>query len=529
LMTLFHSTPRTYFYESAMANSELTQPPNTNEPWPPRHVRYALFDAIVTREPLSVIRYIIEALPHSIQERPPVRPGGMSHYWPAGSTALHLAVWYGLPDDAVRFICRCHPPNLRVQDAAECLPLHYIDSHYNRVTHFGVAQALPLETIRFLVDEWQGALRHRNRKHVLVLHGAAANHLLPLETIQFLVETYPGAVRERDARGRTPLFAALELGQPGLDKVRYLIERFPPALRERSGGGDLPIHAAARNGELFGGHIRCLVEGWPESVRERDGEGLLPLHLAAGRRMHSYTLGAVRCLVAAHPPSVREAGGEEAILPVHAAIRRAAPHDVIRHLVLQDPECLAVWSGSGCLALHMAVSSAVSLETLSFVVEQHPPAVREVLRDGSGSLPLHLAARRQPGALRVLLAAWPGSALVRDRSGRTALHECARGGNAIREGSRELEAMRLLVEAGPAALRLRDSAGRIPLHVLLSGRSPNLGAVQCLVDACPESLLVPAADGSYALFVAAANPDIEWDVLYYLVKRWPSHYFVRQR
>jgi hypothetical protein len=103
-----------------------------------------------------------------------------------------------------------------------------------------------------------------------------------------------------------------------------------------------------------------------------------------------------------------------------------------------------------------------------------------------------------------------GSVLFRNGVGRTALHICAND-DRIREGSAKFEAMQLLVEEGP-------------------GADPDLPVVRYLVEAWPKSVLVPTADGeSYALFLAAANSDIKLDVLYYLVKQWPGHYFVRQR
>jgi uncharacterized membrane protein YeiH len=48
-----------------------------------------------------------------------------------------------------------------------------------------------------------------------------------------------------------------------------------------------------------------------------------------------------------------------AILAIHAAIGGGAPHD----MVLEDQ---VVRTGTGYLALHVAVSSHVSLETLKF-------------------------------------------------------------------------------------------------------------------------------------------------------------------
>jgi ankyrin repeat protein len=492
---------------------------------------YSLFDAIIARAPLVAIQTVVEDRPQSVQDKPTRRAGRRSLEWATGSTALHLAILHGLSDAAVLFLYRCHPPNLRERDATGCIPLHYLERNYRR----GGENELSLETIQHLVREWPESLQQTNDKHQLVLHSAAANENLPLEVFRFLVDSHPRAIREKDVWGRTPLLTAVAWGAPTIDRVRYLMEQFPPALRERDNDGNLPIHAAANNRSLSVGHIRCLVEGWPDSVRDRHGHGQLPLHLAAGRTSHAHSLPIVRYLLEMYPESIRDGadeGGENGYLAVHAAIHNAAPHELIRLLVLRYPECLEVWTEAGCLALHIAVSNEASVETLAFLVEQSPQAVREVERDGYGCIALHSAAVRPgnpPSALRLLLGVWPESVLFRNGVGRTALHICAND-DRIREGTAKFEAMQLLVEQGPGALRMHDAFGKTPLQTLLTRKDPDLPVVRYLVEAWPRSVLVPTADGeSYALFLAAANSDIKLDVLYYLVKQWPGHYFVRQR
>jgi ankyrin repeat protein len=370
---------------------------------------YSLFDAIIARAPLVAIRTVVEDRPQSVQDKPTRRAGRRSLEWATGSTALHLAILHGLSDAAVLFLYLCHPPNLRERDATGCIPLHYLERNYRR----GGENELSLETIQHLVSEWPESLQQTNNKHQLVLHTAAANENLPLEVIRFLVDSHPRAVREKDVWGRTPLLAAVAWGAPTIERVRYLMEQFPPALRERDNDGNLAIHASAGNDSLPVGHIRCLVEGWPASVRERRGDMYLPLHRVAGRSRHAHSLPIVRYLLEMYPASIRDGadeGDENGYLAVHAAIHIAAPHELVRLLVLRYPECLEVWTEAGCLALHMAVSSEISFETLAFLVEQSPQAVREVERDGYGGIALHSAAVRPdtpPSALRLLLGVWP--------------------------------------------------------------------------------------------------------------------------
>jgi hypothetical protein len=128
---------------------------------------------------------------------------------------------------------------------------------------------------------------------------------------------------------------------------------------------------------------------------------------------------------------------------------------------------------------------------------------------------------------------WPESVLYRDGAGRTALHVCVAEHWSLDEAATQ-EVLRLLVQEGPQALRTRDSSGMIPLHLLLTRRwgKLDLSVVRHLVEAWPESVLVPAAnDGarSCALLLAAGNPKLTLDVLYYLVRHCPGHYFARQR
>jgi ankyrin repeat protein len=434
---------------------------------------YALFDAIMARKPLAVIRWIVAEHPHLVQESLPIRSyDGVE--WRSGALALHLSIQYRMPDDVVRYICRRYPRALRVKDSLGRVPLHYI-----------AGRDMSLDTIRYFVREWPVALQSKDRMGDLVLHAAVTNDNLPMEAIRFLVEQNPAAVRERGYGGMLPLMAALERGVPSIGKVRYLAEQWPPALRQRDDDGNLPIHASAKSSSLPVGHIRCLVGLGQDSVRERNGAGVLPLHLVAGRRRHEHSLPILRYLLEMFPASIFMVEGEDGYLAVHAAIWSKAPLEVIRLLVHRYPECLERRTAWGSLALHMAADSEISLEAFTFVVEQYPQAVREVERGGSGFVALHIAAGNRhpsPSALRLLLAVWPESILFRNLVGRTALH-VAVDQDRITEDSPVLEAMRLLVEHGPEAVRMRDTSGHLPLHTLLTRLIVAQPAVQLLVGA----------------------------------------------
>jgi ankyrin repeat protein len=164
------------------------------------------------------------------------------------------------------------------------------------------------------------------------------------------------------------------------------------ALREGDDHGLLPIHAAASNGSLSLEHIRCLVEARPDSVRDRDAEGHLPLRVVVARRSrHAHALAIARFLLKLHPESIRDGANvqeeeeeENRYLPVHAALDNGAPLAVVRFFVRRYRESLEQWTGSGSLALHLAVSTEAPPETIEFLVQQCPQAVRAVERDRTG-------------------------------------------------------------------------------------------------------------------------------------------------
>jgi hypothetical protein len=288
-------------------------------------------------------------------------------------------------------------------------------------------------------------------------------------------------------------------------------------------------------------HRRLILNSYlvPDSVQERDAEGYLPLdlHVVARRSRHAHALAIARFLLERHPESIRDGANvqeeeeENRHLSVHAALDNGAPLEVVRLFVRRYPKSLEQWTGSGSLALHLAVSSEAPPETIEFLVQQCPQAVRAVERDRYGCITLHCAACTRNPELRTQLHLLSGSVaesvLFRNAAGLKALHLVANE-DGIPLNSKKFAAMCLLVELGPGALRMRDSYGADPATHIDDLKDPGLPVVQYLVNAWPKSVLVPAADGRYPLFLAAANLSASLDVLYSLVKQWPGHYFVRE-
>lgn len=127
----------------------------------------------------------------------------------------------------------------------------------------------------------------------------------------------------------------------------------------------------------------------------------------------------------------------------------------------RNPAAVRAPNASGNLPLHLAVASngERDVESIRFLVRQHPESVRH--KDHTGNLPLLLAATAwwgKPDVVRVLAVQWPGALLVKGRDGgRLPVHEVAE----------ELacgDTLRVLAEACPESLLERDDWGRTPLH-----------------------------------------------------------------
>ena len=198
---------------------------------------------------------------------------------------------------------------------------------------------------------------------------------------------------------------------------------------------------------------------------------------------------------------------------------------------------------TGLLPLHWALSRQAPYEVINCLVGQYPESIRENDNDELKRKPLHLAAayyskESKPVVLESVLDAAPDLATVVDEEGRLPLHIAA-------SSKASKESITILLDAHPDGASRRTKATKLPLHLACEFRAPlettsallaafPLGAkessmlkfplhfacefkagievVQLLLDAHPDAVFAKAgADTLLPLHLAAANkasPDV---------------------
>lgn len=246
--------------------------------------------------------------------------------------------------------------------------------------------------------------------------------------------------------------------------------------------GRTPLHEACLRSACS--HvIKALLNANPISALERDYAGCYPIHLVFDG--HRYTVSeemdeVVGALLSVNPSQLATVcNGTDSNALSLACKLPMINTSVIARLLHANAACAAhVNSNDGCTALHIYVFNGEhhDLEGARCIIDAYPDALS--VEDHDGKTPLHLAAlRRNTEMMCFLLERKPAVALVRDRSGRTALHTLCR----ISPLGGHLQALRDLVEAAPETLVMVDRRlEQTPLHVACSVQRPNLEAIKLL-------------------------------------------------
>jgi hypothetical protein len=121
--------------------------------------------------------------------------------------------------------------------------------------------------------------------------------------------------------------------------------------------------------------------------------------------------------------------------------------DTIRFLVEACPEAVKVPNGDGSLPLHVACAYKAPLDVIQYLVEQWPEAIKTA--NHNGSLPLHHACKNKVplDVVEFLVEEWPEAVKIMDSDGRTPL-DCAKiptadGGDPMSEVVSLLEAIQI--------------------------------------------------------------------------------------
>jgi Ankyrin repeats (many copies)/Ankyrin repeats (3 copies) len=245
------------------------------------------------------------------------------------------------------------------------------------------------------------------------------------------------------------------------------------------------------------------------------------------------TIDEIRQYVDQHPESVRTSTDRGYAL--HRAVRNR-PNDLelITFLVEQHPPALHEKDRDGCLPLHAAIDAAVGVGTIRYLVEKGPRALR-VRCSQWGDLPVHCALRADPDAygtpraraavLRCLAEKWPESLEEGTRDGTPPLHllfaEDAKDDPDPLPTAPEPELVRSLLRLCPASVRKTDGNGRTVLHKAARNPATSLEVIRVLVQEWHGALRARETRMGYLPLHHALEAEMPWTVTKHLIEQWP--------
>lgn len=430
-----------------------------------------------------------------------------------GKTPLHLACECSEIDiPMVQLLLEAGPGAVLKVDDTGRTPLHYVAASQSS-NSYGVSQ--------MLLAAGPDAPSMADKSGRLPLHYACEKCCDP-RVARLLLQTAPAAARVMDLDDKMPLHLACERPDTDAAIIQSLLDIGIEAASKVDKSGRCPLHYLAVSGSELTGellraapqaaliancvrgrlplHYACeslknhqivatFLEVAPQTSLIADADGQTALHVAVQRE--EVTLGTIHSLLDAGPEAALK-GDSKGWTPLHhlvtTAIGRKAVspkefHQLVDLIVAAAPEAPLVADKHGQVPLHYACTRGADPHIAAALLCVAPAAT--LIADVDGYLPLHTAVSRVSTHLptiRLLLRAWPQSALQVATNGRTALH-CA-AAHAAGE-----KVMLELIRAAPPALLMCDSQGKTPCHFFDASFCPH----KVLVEAAPQALLM--ADG----------------------------------
>lgn len=156
-----------------------------------------------------------------------------------------------------------------------------------------------------------------------------------------------------------------------------------------------------------------------------------------------------------------------------------------------DLEEVQAYDSYGFYPIHLAcLKKKVPIEVIESLIELHPQSVKQKTEVG-GRLPLHCAvtgceflddSSTKINIIKVLLSYYKDAVCVKDKNGRTPLHDYLRPFS-----SHSMEVTNMLVEANPDVVRMSTTFEYYPLHyAVLHG---NWEISEYLIKLYPDALL----------------------------------------
>jgi len=381
------------------------------------------------------------------------------------------------------------------------LPLHFYLSRISNVD---------LNTVKELVSS-DNVLQSSDEDNLectpihILIHNEKLGDMF--DVLQYLAETNPSSLRKTDIYNQSPLYVACEQSYINTKTIELLLRVCPDSIRQPNNIDWLPIHSLCEGGvddEVAVDILRLLLEAHSDSTSVQGScDGELPLHLAASNKAPAFC----KLLVDAYPEAVKWPNNS-GHLPFHCATKRRRNNgaDIIKFLLLQDPECLSkpvvsdnrgndYMQGNGALPLHLSCNDMEQSRDISHLLfDLYPEAI--LIRNEQGQLPVDVIRQKLDDPDTV------------DDS------EFQRG--------QELVSF-LYTQMGYAtkaqnknAMRTRDCTGSLPLHQAIRSRAP-LGSIKLLVKGNPNALNVPDGSGAHPLEIACQSSTV--GIVKYLAER----------
>lgn len=301
----------------------------------------------------------------------------------SGGSLLHLIMTHQNASlEVSRRIYEAYPGAIREVNSEGMMPLHVALFH-------GVNE----DAVRFLLEKWQGSVRVSFKNGYTALHCAVRVSLesRPLKENDTELEgTQDGAVssptEEETLLGPNVAVKNLHSYNENCDRrsvvnvnvVKLIHRRWPDAIKTPAGQLCLiPLTDALISGAPLE-VIKYLHEEWPEGLTLQN-QAIPPLHAAMTGRCSA---DVVDFLIQENPNSIWESS-ELAGTPLHMGIRLGAPLECINLLLDKcGPARAARMQFGGDLLLHCALKARADIEIIRRLVSALPGALLEQDREG---------------------------------------------------------------------------------------------------------------------------------------------------
>lgn len=266
--------------------------------------------------------------------------------------------------------------------------------------------------------------------------------------------------------------------------------------------------------------IKGITSNNPDICKWRDKDGYLPLHRAVMKEMPRDIL---HVLIDSFPAALEMIGGSVKRNPLAIAVSSGRPVEPQVLQILTTPGAARSRDFGGRLPLHLyfEISNAhhpylypLNLECVRILVEAYPESIGqcEYFIVGSinqvehyGKTPLHWAAIHlqeiNAPIIQYLVDSCPHAVKQADHEfGQNPLHWACQCYSTMRQPGSPV-VIQILVNACPEAAVMTDHEGKTPLHrlCLKSNNTGSLQAIRTLVEACPEIVQMVDNDGDTSL------------------------------